>query len=120
MRERQHSIVDLVVLLAAIALALATWSYVSNGVSPWKAYTSVVVTALFGLASLTRHPHWATSIRLLMGGWIMAAPYVLGFADIAPALWVYLAIGSLVAMVAIPGIAVLCARLARSVSDQIA
>jgi hypothetical protein len=55
------------------------------------------------LAALTRHPYWAAAIRLLTGGWIVAAPYFLVFADIVPALRGYLTIRGLIAAAAIPG-----------------
>jgi hypothetical protein len=109
--DREHSVVDLILLLSAMCLALATWSFLSDAsrVPLWKSYVSVVITGLLVLAALTRNPHWAAAIRLLTGGWLIAAPYLLSFADIAPALWAYLSTGLLVTTLAIPGIAALFA-----------
>jgi hypothetical protein len=109
--DREHSVVDLILLLSAMCLALATWSFLSDAsrVPLWKSYVSVVITGLLALAALTRNPHWAAAIRLLTGGWLIAAPYLLSFADIAPALWAYLSTGLLVTTLAFPGIAALFA-----------
>jgi hypothetical protein len=105
--EREHGVTDLATLLAIICLALVTWSYLSDaaGVPPWKLYMSVAIAWLLGLAALTRHPNWSTSIRCLTGGWMVAAPYLLAFTNIAPARWAYLVIGTIVTVVAVPGIA---------------
>ena len=108
--EREHGISDVVMLLAVVCLALVTWCCLADAASVplWKSYTSVTLAVLFALAALTRHPHWASSIRLLTGIWMIAAPYLLQFADIAPAFWAYLAIGTLLVTVSIPGSVVLC------------
>ena len=100
--ERHHSIADVVMVLAVVCLALVTWSYLGDAASVpvWKPYASVALAVLLTLAALTRQPHWAISMRFLSGGWMIAAPYLLEFADIAPALWAYLAIGVLLATMA--------------------
>jgi hypothetical protein len=101
--ERRHSVADLVMVLAAVCLALVTWSCLGDaaGVPLWKPYASVGVAVLLTLGALTRQPHGAISMRFLSGGWIIAAPYLLKFADIAPALWAHLALGVLLATMAL-------------------
>jgi len=104
--DRNHSVADVVTLLAVVCLALATWSYLDNGASVphWKAFASVALAGLFALAALTRQPHWAISMKFLTGAWIIATPYLLGFADIPLALRANMAIGfMLIATASIPG-----------------
>jgi hypothetical protein len=62
-KDREHGALDLLVLLATVCLALATWAYLADtsGVPPWKAFVSVVITVLLALAALTRNPDWAGS-----------------------------------------------------------
>lgn len=105
--ETKYRLTDLVLLLAAVCLALSTWAWLSGsaGVPLWKPYLSVFATFFLALAALTRHPLWSASIRLLASGWIIAAPWLLGFADIASAQRTYLAIGALIAAMSIPGAA---------------
>jgi hypothetical protein len=101
--ERHHSVADVVMVLAVVCLALVTWSYLGDTASVplWKPYASIALAILLTLAALTRQPHWAISMRFLSGGWMIAAPYLLKFAEIAPALcWAYLAIGVLIATMA--------------------
>jgi len=103
--ERQHTLADVFILLSAVCLALVTWLGLADaaGVSPWKSCIGVAITVLFALAALTRHRQRATATRLLTGLWIIGAPYLLNFADIGPARWIYLAIGSLVTVLGIGG-----------------
>jgi hypothetical protein len=98
--------VELLVLSATVYLAVATWVYLADtsSVAPWQACISVVIAVLLALAALTRNPNRAMTIRFLTGGWLIAAPFVMGFNDVAPALWSYLAIGTLVAAAATPAI----------------
>jgi hypothetical protein len=100
--DRDHSAADVVMVLAVICLALVTWSYLGEAASVplWKSYASVTLSVLLALAALTRQPHWAISMRFLSGGWMIAAPFLLKFSDIAPALRAYLAIGVLLATMA--------------------
>jgi hypothetical protein len=106
-KDREHSAVDLLVLSATVCLALATWAYLADtsAVPPWKAFVSVVITVLLALAALTRNAGWAMGIRFLTGGWLIAAPFVFRFDDVAPALWSYLVIGTLIAAAATPAVA---------------
>lgn len=95
--ERNHGVADVVMLLAVVCLALATWSYLGDAATLplWRSYASVALAGLLALAALTRQPHWATSMRFLTGAWTIAAPYLLEFAHIAPAFRAYMAIGAL-------------------------
>lgn len=104
--DRQHGAADLLILLATVALTLATWAWLSGttGVPPWKSYASVTITLLLALAALTRNPNWAGAIRVLTGLWLIAAPYLLKFQTISPALWTYLAIGTIVIALAMPSL----------------
>jgi hypothetical protein len=103
---KEHRVTDILMLLGIVFLALTTWSCVSasTGIPLWKSYISILAALFLALAALTRHPNWAASIRLITGGWIIAAPYLLGFADITPAPRIYLTIGAVIAASSIPGI----------------
>ena len=104
--DRSHSVADVVTLLAVVCLGLATWSCLANGASVplWKAFASIALAGLLGLATLTRQPHWATSMRFLTAAWMIVAPYLLGFADIPSARRANMAIAAmLMATASIPG-----------------
>lgn len=100
--ERDHSVADVITLSAVVCLDLVTWSYLGGAASVplWKSYVSVMLAVLLALASLTRQPHRASTMRFLTGGRMMAAPYLLDFTDIPAAPRAYLAIGALLTMAA--------------------
>jgi hypothetical protein len=56
---------------------------------------------LFALAALTRDARWAMIFRLLTGGWILAAPYLLGLWQAEPAIRASQALGALVLLAGI-------------------
>ena len=91
------------VVLAVVSVSLATWACAGDCTSSglWKAYVSVGVAVLLALVSQTRDPGWAALARATLGGWMIAAPYALGFAGISPAGDAYPAIGVLVIMTSI-------------------
>jgi len=93
---RESDLTDIVVLLLTVWVALVTWSYFAEtaGVSPWRLCVSVGFTLLCALATLTRHPRRAMAIRLMLGGWLISAPYLLAFADMDPVLRTYLVAGT--------------------------
>ena len=98
---------DLLTLLTAVTLTLATWAclYGTPAAQVWKCYVCVTITLLLTLATLTRNPHWAAAIRLLTGIWLIAAPFLLRFHDVTAALWIYLGAGATVIALAIPNLA---------------
>jgi hypothetical protein len=104
--ERAHNILDLAVLMSVVCLALGSWACFgeASGAAAWRPFLGVAIALLFALASLTRHPHWAASIRLFTGAWIIVAPYLLGCAAVAPAARLHLAIGTLVVAASLPGL----------------
>jgi len=100
---REHRFADVIVLLAVVCFAMATWSCLAAAGAPlWKLYLSVLASVILGLAALTRHAYWAGWKRLLMGGWIIVAPWLLGFADRAPRTW--LPIGTVLIAAGLAGV----------------
>jgi hypothetical protein len=108
--ERNHGTADAVVLAATVCLALITWfdrvgiDHVgAAGVGLWKPYAGVMTIMLLALASLTRHRRWTATIRIALGVWILAAPFLLNLPEVAPARAVYLAAGAVILAVSVFG-----------------
>jgi hypothetical protein len=107
LREREHGVADIAMLLSVICLSIVTWAHLGAGgeMPSWKPYIGVAVAWWLSLAALTRHPSWSASIRCLTGGWMMVAPYLLGFPNIEPAHWAYLAAGLVLTILSVPALA---------------
>ncbi len=104
--ERGHGLADGVMLLAAFSMAMLTWSSLAQmpTVPVWKFHCGVGVVFVLALAGLTRRARWADTIRLLMGIWTITAPFILGLAEAAPALYAYLTTGGLLTALSVRGV----------------
>ena len=98
-REKYIRAGDTVLLACAIGQMLVTWATLAHGegVPIWKPIVSVAVTMLLTLAALTPHELRAAALRRITAGWLLAAPWVLAFYEIAVARWFYLISGTLIA-----------------------
>lgn len=101
---RRNPAVDIVLLVCAVGLAVATWAALTrtDAVGPWRHCVAVVVTMFLVLGAITPHEVWAASVRLAMIGWLMAAPCVLAFEELSPARWAYWITGALIAVLSAP------------------
>jgi len=84
---------------------------VGDAASSWNAYVvgaGVAVVALLALAAPgSRMAEWT---NVVLGAWLVVAPFVLGFAGIGSALWNAVILGALVVVLA----AIALARMGRS------
>src|SRR5574340_514039 len=74
--ERPVGLGNLVVLLAAIWLSLATWACFTGrpGMPAWKPWLSVALAVILALGSLTRNRAWGLRLRAAAGVWVLTAP----------------------------------------------
>src|ERR1700759_62010 len=102
-RVRRHRVTDVVLLVCVIGLATLTWiTSHSDGVSAWKPCFAVSATMFLALAALTPHELWAVAMRLALSGWLLAAPWLLGLADVPVTRWSYLIAGLLIVVLSTP------------------
>lgn len=98
-----------------ITLIVAVWFFISPWVlqfapaggaggaaqpAPWNAWVLSVVIALVTLSAMGAPAVWQPWVNLLLGIWVFIAPWVLGFANTAPA-WDHWVCGALFALLAI-------------------
>lgn len=97
---RRYRAADIVLLVCAIGLTLATWTALSrvDGISAWKFCLGMSATMFLALAAVTPYDPCAIAVRLGMSGWLVVAPWLLSFADIPLARWSHLLTGSLIAL----------------------
>jgi len=104
--ERNHGVVDGVMLLTGVCVAVASWSNLADiATAPrWKVCSGVGLSLFFALAGLTRRASWSDAIRFLMGLWTITTPFLLGSAMSASALLTCLTMGVLLTGLSVPGI----------------
>ncbi|AZV18120.1 SPW repeat protein [Mesorhizobium sp. M7A.F.Ce.TU.012.03.2.1] len=93
---------DVVNILAGIALALSPWllGYAADAVAVWHAFIAGVITVLIAARALVAFQKYEEWANLVVGLWIVAAPWVLGFAGLAAAMWSHVIAGVVVAALA--------------------
>ncbi|MCF6126600.1 hypothetical protein EN904_02960 [Mesorhizobium sp. M7A.F.Ca.CA.001.07.2.1] len=93
---------DVVNILAGIALALSPWllGYAADAVAVWHAFIAGVITVLIAARALVAFHKFEEWANLVVGLWIVAAPWVLGFAGLAAAMWSHVIAGVVVAALA--------------------
>jgi hypothetical protein len=74
---------------------------VSN--AAWNAWVLGVIVFLISLSAISRMEFWQEQINVLLGAWIFAAPWALGFAggNYAAAAWDHWIVGALIFIVSI-------------------
>ncbi|RWH82158.1 MAG: hypothetical protein EOQ86_09295 [Mesorhizobium sp.] len=93
---------DVVNIIAGIALALSPWllGYAADAVAVWHAFIAGVITVLIAARALVAFHKYEEWANLVVGLWIVAAPWVLGFAGLAAAMWSHVIAGVVVAALA--------------------
>lgn len=95
MRERLWQ--DWVNMVFGAWLFIAPWIGLAGMESAvWNSWFFGAAIAVFAIASLTNPRRWKEWVNLLIGIWLIIAPFVLGFAAEGGALWNHLIIGALV------------------------
>ncbi len=77
----RETAVDLVILLCGILLAIGPLLLNLGGAPAWNARFSAMVILLSALADLTARPQWSSRVNVVLGGWLIFAPWVLNFYD---------------------------------------
>ncbi|NIR32913.1 MAG: SPW repeat protein [Gammaproteobacteria bacterium] len=95
--ERQARWQDWVSLVFAIWLFLSPFifEYRDVGAAAWNAYVFGVVIAIMSIVALVERRIWEEWIDLIVGIWLVIAPFVLGFTTEPAAMWNHVILGVL-------------------------
>lgn len=100
--ENNRPVLDVVNIIAGIALVVSPWflGYAAKATAAWHAWTVGVVIALIAAVALFAFHAYEEWANLAVGLWTVAAPWVIGFAGVAAALWAHVIVGAVVAVLA--------------------
>jgi len=83
-RSKQHAILEIYQLVLAIFLFISPWAFAfADGTIGIDAWVSAVLLAACSLPTLIAFREWEDWTNCLLGLWILASPWVLGFAHSA-------------------------------------
>lgn len=78
---RPNSILDVYTLLLAVFLFASPWLFAyGNGTARIDLWTGGVLVAITSVAAIVAFSEWEEWLNLLLGIWLAAAPWLLGFA----------------------------------------
>jgi len=98
---RRESALDLYNLLLALALLSAPWLFaLTNSAGKLDLWVSGAAIAVISLAALFAFARWEEWANLLLGLWLIASPWLLGFAH-TRAMHFSIGIGCVVAFMAL-------------------
>lgn len=66
------------------------------GMAMWNPIIIGIAVIIFAGAVLMRPQQWEEWINMVLGVWLILSPFILGFANIQPALWNHLIFGILI------------------------
>ena len=101
-RETKETAIDLVNAVLGICLALAPWALGFKGevTAAWNAWIVGAAIALIALGALFAFREWEEWLNLAPGVWVILAPWLLGFAAVAGAMYAHVIIGLIVGVLA--------------------
>jgi SPW repeat len=100
-RTEDHTVNGLNLALAGI-LFLSPWlfGFATHQTAAWNAWLSAAVIAVVAAVALAQLHQWEEWVNALVGLWVAASPWLLGFAALANPMWTHLLIGLAVAALA--------------------
>jgi hypothetical protein len=99
-RWRRESVLDLYNLVLAAILFATPWLFaLANGTGKMDIWASSAAIAAISLAAMVAYTDWEEWANLLLGVWLIASPWILGFAH-TRAMHFSIGLGALVAFLA--------------------
>ena len=98
-RKRQ----DWANLVLAVCLFVSPWvmRFAAEATPSWNAWIVAVMLAAMATAALSVFSEWEEWANLVLGLWLIASPWLLGFTANANAMWTVVVLGLLVAAVSL-------------------
>lgn len=91
---------DWLMLLFGIWLVASPFAFghavAGAGMVLWNPVLVGVAVIVFAIAVLRKTQEWEEWVLLALGAWLIAAPFLLGYADVATAMWSSVIMGLLV------------------------
>ncbi|MDI7861984.1 SPW repeat protein [Rhizobiaceae bacterium n13] len=90
---------DLVNLFLAVCLFLSPWvvGFSLEAMPAWNAWIVGIVLGALAIATLSVFAEWEEWVNLVLGLWLIVAPWMLGFTASMSAMWTHIVLGVLVA-----------------------
>ena len=99
--KRNLMFMDWVNLVLAVLLIISPWVLAyPAGAASYNAVIAGLIIGLVAIGALVAFNQWEEWVNLVVGVWVFIAPFLLGFAGAASAMWAHVIIGLVVAVLA--------------------
>lgn len=93
---------DWVNLVVGLWLFISPWLGLGElSSAAWNSWILGAAIAIFAIAALSLPKKWEEWVNVVLGIWVIIAPFVLGFSTESGAMWNHLIVGVLVLIVAL-------------------
>lgn len=98
MLEGKHA-QDWINLFLAVVLFITPWvlGFAAEQNASWNAWISGILVGAVAIGALSFFKEWEEWVNLVLGLWVIAAPWILGFAAITAAMTAHVVLGLLIA-----------------------
>lgn len=92
---------DWINIVLALGLVLSPWivGFAGVAVPAWNAWVIGIALGAMTIAALSAFAEWEEWVNVVLGLWLVASPWMLGFAAVTSAMWTHVVMGVLVALV---------------------
>jgi hypothetical protein len=89
------TVINIVSAVLAAFLFASPWVMGFSDLQPasWNAWVCGLAVCVIALAAVTQLKEWEEWVNGILGLWILIAPWALGFANVANALWTHVGVG---------------------------
>mgnify|MGYP005814078717 CR=1 FL=1 len=100
--SRSSSAFDIINIVAGLGLLLSPWYFGYSGerYATWNAWIVGAVATLVAISALVAFNEYEEWVNLVLGLWAIVAPWALGFAATAAAMWAHVIAGLVIAVLA--------------------
>lgn len=101
-RKTEDRVVDFINAALGVILLLTPWiaGFASTTAAAWNAGLVGAAIAALAAGALVAFAEWEEWANLILGVWAIVAPWALGFASVASALYAHVVVGVIVAALA--------------------
>ena len=88
-------------LVIGALLFIAPWVLGYAGVTgaAWTAWLTGIIIAVVAVIALVQRAQWEDWVELVLGVWVVASPWIIGFAGVADAMWAHVVLGFVLAVI---------------------
>ncbi len=87
-------------LICAVVLFVSPWAFgfAADAMAARTAWISAIVIGVLSIAALVQFAEWEEWVTFVVGLWLIASPWIVGFAAVSHALATFVVLGIIVAL----------------------